>query len=254
MKASEDSNSTLDPRVSIINKRLEKVKRIISVSSGKGGVGKSLVASVLALTLANKGFGVGLFDADFTSPSTHRILGVKKVEIIEDKGILPIQVQGLKYMSIVAFSGEKALPLRGIDVSNVLIELFSTTLWGDLDYLIIDMPPGISDATLDIIRIVKRCEFLVISTPSILAFETVQKLLKLLNELKVPVIGVIENMKMEQSLTIKDKVVGMSVPFLGELPFDPEVEYSLGDVKALSETVFAKKVASLVPKIISPHA
>jgi ATP-binding protein involved in chromosome partitioning len=254
LRASEGSNSTVDPRINIIDKRLEKVKRLIAVSSGKGGVGKSLVASVLALTLADKGFGVGLFDADFTSPSTHKILGVKKVEIIEDKGILPIHVHGLKYMSIVAFSGEKTLPLRGVDVSNVLIELFSTTLWGDLDYLIIDMPPGISDITLDIIRLVKRCEFLVISTPSILAFETVEKLLKLLRELKVRVIGVVENMKMEQRFTIRDKVVGMNVPFLGELPFDPKVEYSLGDVKALYETIFAKKVASLVPKIISPHA
>lgn len=253
MKALRESNNTIDPRVHIINKRLEDVKRLISVSSGKGGVGKSLVASVLALTLANNGFNVGLFDADFTSPSTHRILGIKDVKIMESKGILPIQVHGLKYMSIVAFSGERTLPLRGVDISNVLIELFSTVNWGSLDYLIIDMPPGISDVTLDIIRLIEKCEFLVVSTPSILAFETVEKLLKLLKELKAPIIGVIENMKMGQSLTIKDKVVRMGVPFLGELPFDPKIEYSLGDVKALSKTIFARELATLVPRVISSN-
>ncbi|MEM2263246.1 MAG: P-loop NTPase, partial [Candidatus Bathyarchaeia archaeon] len=125
MKALKGSNSNVDPRINIIEKRLEKVRRLIAVSSGKGGVGKSLVASVLALTLLDKGFEVGLFDADFTSPSTHRILGVRRLEIREEKGIVPMHVHGLKYMSIVAFSGEETLPLRGADISNILIELFS---------------------------------------------------------------------------------------------------------------------------------
>ncbi|MEM2537134.1 MAG: P-loop NTPase [Candidatus Bathyarchaeia archaeon] len=253
MKALKGSNSNVDPRINIIEKRLEKVRRLIAVSSGKGGVGKSLVASVLALTLLDKGFEVGLFDADFTSPSTHRILGVRRLEIREEKGIVPMHVHGLKYMSIVAFSGEETLPLRGADISNILIELFSTTLWGSLDYLIIDMPPGISDATLDIIRLVRRSEFLVVSTPSMLALETVEKLLRLLKELKVPVVGVLENMKMGQSFTIKDRISEMGVSFLGELPFDLKVEEALGDVDALAKTAFARKLAEIVPQIISPH-
>lgn len=253
MKASKESNNDVDPRINIIEKRIEKVRRLIAVSSGKGGVGKSLIASVLALTLTKKGFEVGLFDADFTSPSTHRILGVRRLEIKEEKGIVPMHVHGLKYMSIVAFSGEKTLPLRGADISNILIELFSTTLWGGLDYLIIDMPPGISDATLDIIRLIRRSEFLVVSTPSMLALETVEKLLRLLKELKVPVIGVLENMKMEQSLTIKDRINETGVSFLGELPFDSRVEDALGDVDALAKTAFARKLAEIVPQIISPH-
>lgn len=250
LKALRESNSPIDPRVSVIDKRLENVKRIIAVSSGKGGVGKSLVASTLAISLVKKGFTVGLFDADFTSPSTHRILGVKKLEIKEEKGILPMQIRGLKYMSIVAFSGQKALPLRGADVSNVLIELFSATLWGSLDYLIIDMPPGIGDAALDIVRLIKRIEFLIVCTPSVLAFETIEKLLTLLRELKVPVIGVVENMKMRQDFSIKEKVAGIGAAFLGEIPFDLEVENRLGDVDALSETVFAKKLDEIVPRII----
>lgn len=241
----------VDPRIYIINKRLENVKRVIAVSSGKGGVGKSLVASTFALTLARKKYRVGLFDADFTSPSTHLILGVKEVKAEEAKGIVPVQVHGLKYMSIVAFSREKALPLRGADVSNALIELFSMTLWGDLDFLVIDMPPGISDATLDIIRFIRNIEFLVVSTPSSLAFETVEKLLKLLKELKVPVNGVVENMKIKQSSFVQRKVEEVGVKFLGEIPFDPKIEDALGDVAALFKTNFAIKLEEIVSKYVA---
>ncbi|MEM3641579.1 MAG: P-loop NTPase [Candidatus Bathyarchaeia archaeon] len=239
----------LDPRESIINKRLGGVKCIIAVSSGKGGVGKSLVASTLALTLARKNFKVGLFDADFTSPSTHLILGVKDVKPKEERGIIPVHVHGLKYVSIVAYSKEKVLPLRGADVSNALMELFAATLWGDLDFLILDMPPGISDATLDVIRLVKGINFLMVTTPSPLAFETVKKLLELLAELKVPVIGVIENMKVREGTFVSRNVTDMGFSFLGDLPFDPKVEDSLGDVGALLKTDFAKKLAELVSKI-----
>lgn len=240
-----------DPRINIISRRLEKVKRTIAVSSGKGGVGKSLIASILALTLARKNFKVGLFDADFTSPSTHLILGVKEIKPKEDKGIVPTKVHGLKYMSIVAYSHEKTLPLRGADVSNALIELFSMTIWNDLDFLIIDMPPGISDATLDMIRLVKNLEFLVVSTPSSLAFETVEKLLTLLTELRVSVIGVVENMKMKQSPFVRQKVSEAGIPFFGEIPFDPKVEDALGNVDLLLKTDFAKKLAEIVSKRFS---
>ncbi len=239
----------LDPREAIIGKRLEKVKSIIAVSSGKGGVGKSLVASILALTLARKNFKVGLFDLDFTSPSTHLILGVKDAKPKEEKGIIPAQIHGLKYISIIAYLKEKALPLRGADISNALIELFATTIWGNLGFLIIDMPPGISDATLDLIRLVKDVKFLVVTTPSPLAFETVKKLLGLLAELKVPVLGVVENMKIKGSNFVSQKVTGAGFHFLGELPFDQKVEESLGDVDALLKTDFAKKLAGIVSKV-----
>ncbi|MEM2254774.1 MAG: P-loop NTPase [Candidatus Bathyarchaeia archaeon] len=251
MKALRESNNSVDPRIGIIDKRLENVKRVIAISSGKGGVGKSLIATSLALSLVKKGFDVGLFDADFTSPSTHRILGVKKLEVEEDRGILPMQVHGLKYMSIIAFTGEKALPLRGAEVSNVLIELFSGVLWGKLDYLIIDMPPGIGDVTLDVVKLVKKIEFLVVCTPSVLAFETVVKLLTLLKELNVPVIGVIENMKMKRDFPIQEQVVKAGFSFLGAVPFDSEVENALGNVDMLFKTVFAQKLAEIVPRIIS---
>ncbi|MGB9959242.1 MAG: P-loop NTPase [Candidatus Bathyarchaeales archaeon] len=236
----------MDPRITIISERLKHIKRIIAVSGGKGGVGKSLVASTLALILAKKNYRVGLFDADFTSPSTHAILGVEPVQPKEEKGIIPIETHGLKYMSIVAYSREEALPLRGMDVSNALIELFAVTRWGELDFLIIDMPPGITDATLDLIKLVKGIEFLIVTTPSPLAFETVKKLAKLLADLKVPIIGVVENMKMKESSLIKQQVTAMGLPYLGETPFDPKIEDALGHVDALMATVFARKLCETV--------
>jgi len=238
-----------DPRTSIINERMRGIGKIIAVSSGKGGVGKSLVASTLALKLAKKGYRVGLFDLDFTSPSTHIVLGVQCIRPKEEKGIVPPQVYGLKYMSIVYYSGEYASPLRGADVSNALIELLSITKWGKLDFLVIDMPPGIGDATLDLIRLIKNIKFLIITTPSQLAFETVRKLISLLKELKVPVIGVVENMKMNQSKFIQQKVQSMGVAFLGEIPFEAKIEETIGNINKLLETVFAEKVEEIISKI-----
>jgi ATP-binding protein involved in chromosome partitioning len=234
-----------DPRIGIIEERLKGVNNIIAVSSGKGGVGKSLIASTLALTLAKRDYKVGLFDLDFTSPSTHVILGVESLQPREEKGIIPPQVHGLKYMSIVYYSGEYASPLRGADVSDALIELLAITRWNNLDFLIMDMPPGISDATLDIIRLVKRIEFLIVTTPSRLAFETVRKLINLLSELGIPIMGVIENMKMKESRFIQQQIEGRGITFWGEIPFDTELEEAIGDVNKLLATQFGKKLGEI---------
>ncbi|MEM2972360.1 MAG: P-loop NTPase [Candidatus Bathyarchaeia archaeon] len=239
----------VDPRISVINERLKEIRHIIAVSSGKGGVGKSLLASVLALALAEKGYSVGLFDLDFTSPSTHLILGVKNIKPTEEKGIVPPQVHGLRYMSIVYYSGEYASPLRGADISNALIELLSITRWDELDFLIVDMPPGIGDATLDIIRLVKNIKFLIVTTPSLLASETVRKLVNLLKELEIPVVGVVENMKMAESKTIRGQIQSLGVTFLAEIPFDNKIEESIGKPNWLLKTVFAEKVKEIASKI-----
>jgi len=238
-----------DPRIGIIEERLKGVNNIIAVSSGKGGVGKSLIASTLALTLARRNHKVGLFDLDFTSPSTHVILGVEGLQPKEEKGIIPPQVHGLKYMSIVYYSGDYASPLRGADVSNALIELLAITMWNNLDFLIIDMPPGISDATLDIIRLVKRINFLMVTTPSRLAFETVRKLIDLLSELRIPIMGVVENMKMKESQFIQQQVEDRGITFLGEIRFDAELEEAIGNVNKLLATQFGKKLGEIAKNL-----
>jgi len=109
----------VDPRTSIIEERMHGIDRIVAVSSGKGGVGKSLVAATLALALAKKGFSVGLFDLDFTSPSTHIILGIEGVQPKEEKGIVPPIVHGIEYMSIIYYFVASSSQLNRRDCSNI---------------------------------------------------------------------------------------------------------------------------------------
>jgi ATP-binding protein involved in chromosome partitioning len=227
----------VDPRTSVINLRLSKIGRIIAVSSGKGGVGKSMVATALALSLAKDGCRVGLFDLDFTGPSTHIILGVpSKVQPKEEKGLVPPTFQGLSYMSLVYFVGDNPAPLRGADISNALIELLSVTQWGQLDFLVVDMPPGIGDAVLDLIRLVDGIEFLIVTTPSLLAFEVVKKQITLFCELKMPIIGIVENMKMDKADCIKKETEKLKLRYLGSIPYDPKVEATIGKPSNLMET------------------
>jgi ATP-binding protein involved in chromosome partitioning len=238
-----------DPRTSIINQRLKPIHHIIAVSSGKGGVGKSLIATTLALTLAKQNHTVGLFDLDFTSPSTHIILGIKKLQPTEDKGIVPPTVHSIKYMSIVYYSKDHATPFRGTDVSNALIELLSITKWSKLDFLILDMPPGIGDATLDLLRLIENIEFLIVTTPSKLAFETVRKLTSLLKELKIPIIGIVENMKMNHSKTIQQQTSKMGLTYLGEIPYDSKIEETIGNANLLLNTALAARVQNIATEI-----
>jgi ATP-binding protein involved in chromosome partitioning len=235
-----------DPRTSVITERLSGISRIIAVSSGKGGVGKSMVATALALCLAKDGCRVGLFDLDFTGPSTHIILGVpSNVQPKEDRGIVPPTVEGLVYMSLVYFVGDNPTPLRGADVSNALIELLSVTRWGKLDFLVIDMPPGIGDAVLDLVRLVKHIEFLIITTPSLLAFEVVKKQVALLCELRMPIIGVIENMKIDNANAIELATRKLGLKYLGSIPFDPEVENAIGNPSKLLETAVCRVLSQI---------
>ena len=240
----------VDPRTSIINERLCRINRIIAVSSGKGGVGKSMVATNLALTLAKQGCKVGLFDLDFTSPSTHIILGAPNVQPKEEKGLVPPTVSGLEYMSLVYFVGENPAPLRGIDVSNALIELLAVTQWGRLDFLVIDMPPGIGDAVLDLVRLIKRIEFLIVTTPSLLAFETVKKQVALLLDQKMRVIGVVENMKMDKAEGIKMETKRLGLIYLGGIPFDSQVEEAIGSPEKLHATALGKTLRQIAENAI----
>ncbi len=239
----------IDPRTTIISDRLKGIKRVLAVSSGKGGVGKSMIATTLALSLSNQGYRVGLFDLDFTSPSTHVLLDAIDVQPTEEKGLIPPIVSGLKYMSLVYYSGNHAAPLRGAETSNALIELLAVTLWGDLDYLVIDMPPGIGDSVLDLIKLVPRIEFLIVTTSSQLAFETVKKQLNLLHELKVPIVGIVENMKLAESKNVRQQTEALGFKYLTEIPFDPSVEAAIGNPEKLLDTMLGRKVQNTAQKI-----
>lgn len=228
---------------------MRKISNVIAVSSGKGGVGKSVVASTLALALSRMGYRVGLFDIDFTSPSTHAILGIDGTKPKENKAIVPPQVHGLTYMSLVYFSGSETMPLRGADVSNALIELLSVVEWKELDYLILDMPPGIGDVTLDLVRLVKGMKVIIVTTSSQLVFETVRKLVNLLKALNVQILGVVENMKMTGSAAIEKQTEKLALTFLGEIQYDSHLEEAIGNVHKLRETALAKRVEQIASKV-----
>jgi len=238
-----------DPRLEVIDRRLARVKKIIAVSSGKGGVGKSVVATTLALNLNQRGYKVGLFDLNFTSPSTHLILGVENLMPEEEKGIIPPLAYGLRYMSIVYYTVDHPAPLRGAEISNAIIELLAITQWGELDYLVVDMPPGISDAALDMIRLMRAVKFLLVTTPSIVAFETVRKLIAMLQSLKVPVLGVVENMAMNPSRLVREKVEKLGVHFVGVINYDEELEQTFGNVERLLRTRFAEAVRMIASNV-----
>jgi len=236
----------MDPRLSVIDERLKNIKRIIAISGGKGGTGKSSIASILALILSKMGYKLGLLDLDFCSPSTHVILGVSDVFPKEKRGIIPPEIRGIKFMSIVYYTNDEPSPLRGIDVSNILIELLTITRWGNLDFLIIDLPPGIGDTTLDVIRLIEKVEFLIVTTQSKLSLETVEKMLKLLKELKLPVLGAIENMKITEPSLVRDQLDIYDVPFLGEINFDRNFENVLGNKEKLLKTKFTQDLKKIV--------
>ncbi|MDD3653465.1 MAG: P-loop NTPase [Desulfotomaculaceae bacterium] len=239
----------MDPRLNIIDKRLEKVKRIIAVSGGKGGIGKSITASALAMSLAKQNFKVGLLDLDFCGPSGHVILGIEDVYPVEEKGLIPPVVSGISFMSIIYFTGANPAPLRGSEVSNAIIELLAITQWHELDFLIIDMPPGIGDPAMDTIRLVKRVEFLVVTTRSRVALSVMKKELQVLQELGKPVVGVLENMKTGENTAVKDEAAMMGVPFLGSVDFDLDLENALGDMDRLWSSNFAGQLKQLMAPI-----
>jgi len=236
----------MDPRFNVIDSRFSRVKRIIAVSGGKGGVGKSSVSSMLALVLSNMGKKVGLLDLDFSGPSDHLILGVKDVFPEEEKGIVPPDVNGIEFMSIVYFTGENPLPFRGEDYSNTIIELLAITRWGNLDYLIIDMPPGTGDAALDVIKLIKKIEFIMVGNQSKLTLETLKKAIRMSKESGKKVLGVIENRQSAEEEVEENKLKYMNVKFLGSIGYDDYYESSLGNRDKLLKTQFAEDLINII--------
>ena len=226
----------MDPRTSVIGKRLEGVKRIIAVSGGKGGVGKSVTSSLLSLALSKCGEKVGLLDLDLSSPSDHVILGIKGLYPEEENGIIPPEFHGVRFMSVTLFAKDEPTPLRGDDITNAIRELLCITRWENLDFLIIDMPPGMGDELFETIELLKRCETILVTIPSKVAFETVKKLSLVLREMRSPIIGVIENMKREEKNFIQRRCKEINLNYLGSIRFDEKLEDAIGDVEKIMET------------------
>jgi len=238
-----------DPRLAAIGCRLREVGRIVAVTGGKGGIGKSLVASMLAATLARGGRRVGLLDLDLTGPCDHLILGAAIGFPSEEFGIDPHEVHGVRFMSVASFGADVAVPLRGGETTDALIELLAITRWGELEILVIDMPPGLGDTTLDTVRLIGRAEFLVLTTPSLVVLETVRRTLGLLARTGSDMLGVVQNMTRDSSERAQALSTQAGIPFLGTLPFDGSIEPALGDIEKLLSTAFADATGELAHRV-----
>jgi len=231
-----------DPRLVLIKKNLSKVKNIYAVSSGKGGVGKSVIATTASLLLAKKGHNVGLLDLDFYGPSCLKILGEEIEFPKEERGLIPPTTHGVKVMSIEYFTKDNPLPLRGDEISNAITEVLAITIWGELDHLIIDLPPGMGDELLDIIKMIKGAKHIVVTTPSILSLTVAEKLIKMLKKTKEETFGVILNMVREE------KEVDLEAPILGRINYDKKLDSALGNVERILSTNFAKELGEIIEK------
>lgn len=185
-----------------IEKAMKSIKHIIAVGSGKGGVGKSTIAANLAISLAKKGYSVGLADADIYGPSIPTLFNIKDQEVkgreIDGKFyIMPFEKFGIKLMSVGFFVDiTKPLMWRGPMVSNTLIQLLSETLWGELDYLILDTPPGTGDIQLTLAQLFKISGSIFVSTPQELAVDDVRRAINMFKDkdINIPILGLVENM------------------------------------------------------------
>ncbi|WP_406856946.1 Mrp/NBP35 family ATP-binding protein [Alsobacter sp. KACC 23698] len=213
------------------------VKRIIAVASGKGGVGKSTTAANLALGLAARGLKVGVLDADIYGPSMPKLFGLReKPEILEGKIMKPLERYGLKIMSI-GFLIEDETPViwRGPMVMSALQQMLREVAWGDLDVLVVDMPPGTGDAQLTMAQAVALAGAVIVSTPQDLALIDARRGIAMFNRTDVPVLGIVENMStficphcggrsdIFGHGGARDEAARLGVPFLGEVPLDMEI-------------------------------
>jgi ATP-binding protein involved in chromosome partitioning len=230
---------------------LPGVKNIIAVASGKGGVGKTTVSVNLALALANAGAKVGLLDADIYGPSVPLMLGLKASPEVVNNKIQAPEIEGVKVISMGFFyeQSQQAGIYRGPIVSGIVKQFLTDVSWGELDYLIIDLPPGTGDAPLTIAQTIPITGILIVTTPQDVAMNVAVKAIGMFNKLNVPIVGVIENMSYllcphcNEQIYLFGKGGGkkisedFGIPYIGEIPLHPGIRESsdLGKPTVISE-------------------
>jgi ATP-binding protein involved in chromosome partitioning len=215
---------------------IQGVRNTIAVASGKGGVGKSTVAANLAVALAKAGAKVGLLDADVYGPSIPLMMGQRAKPLVREGKIVPLEAYGVKVMSIgFLLDPEKALIWRGPLVAQLITQFLNDVLWEDLDYLVIDLPPGTGDVQLTLTQKIPLSGAVIVTTPQEVALADAVKGLRMFQEVKTPVIGIIENMSgfVCPCCNTVTPIFGEGggartaaehgVPFLGEVPIEPLV-------------------------------
>jgi len=217
---------------------LNQIQKVIAVMSGKGGVGKSLVAGLIAVALRRQGSEVGILDADITGPSIPKMFGIKERPGGSQSGILPVLSRsGIEVMSfnLLMPQEDEAVIWRGPLISRAITQFWEDVLWGRLDYLVVDLPPGTSDASLTVMQSLPIAGIVIVSTPQDLASMIVKKALSMAKKMAKPILGVVENMSylyladIDRRIELfgKSKAEEMAraagAPLLGRLPIDPEL-------------------------------
>jgi ATP-binding protein involved in chromosome partitioning len=212
------------------------VAHVIAIGSGKGGVGKSTIAANIAVALAAAGARVGLLDGDIYGPNLPRMLGVNRQPAARDGRIVPLVAHGVSFMSMgLLVSAGEAVVWRGPMLHGAVRSFLTDVDWGELDYLLVDLPPGTGDVQLSLIQQTLVAGAVVVSTPSTVAIEDAVKAVSMFEKLQVPVLGVIENMSyfvcpschqrhdIFATGTAESRALAMGLPFLGAIPLHPDV-------------------------------
>ncbi|MBP1864050.1 Mrp family chromosome partitioning ATPase [Clostridium tetanomorphum] len=253
----------------IENNPLNNVKKIIGVLSGKGGVGKSSISVLIAKHLKQLGHSVGVLDADITGPSVPRLLGLKgKKAYVTEEMILPVETSdGIKVMSLNFLTEKEDDPViwRGPVISGVVKQFWTDVLWGELDYLVIDMPPGTGDVALTVMQSIPINGIVMVSVPQDLVSMIVSKAVNMARKMNIDVLGVIENMsyitcsdcgkriKLFNSENTDEFLKEMNLKLLGELPMLNSVsnleQYGYENVNESLELIFNPIVTNIIKNL-----
>jgi ATP-binding protein involved in chromosome partitioning len=227
---------------------VEGVKNLVAVASGKGGVGKTTVAVNLALALKRLGASVGLLDADVYGPNVPIMLGTdEQPQALSERQILPVEAQGLKLISMGLLNpGDKPMIWRGPMLHSVMQQFLRSVMWGELDYLIVDLPPGTGDVQLSLIQMVPVTGAVLVTTPSVVALADVRKAIEMFRQVNVDILGVVENMSFFNCPHCNGRIDVFGhgegrriadtygVPLLGEIEIDPQIRVGGDTGKAVA--------------------
>ena len=239
MTPSDKSSLKEEKGLGGLAEKLNNVKHVIAIMSGKGGVGKSLVTGLLAAGLRRLDQRVGVLDADITGPSIPKMFLPEGARLdYTPKAMLPVKTQsGIAVMSVnlLLESEDQAVIWRGPLISNIIRQFWTDVLWGDLDYLLVDLPPGTSDASLTVMQSLPMSGVLLVTSPQNLAAMVVRKAAYMARQIEIPILGLVENMSyfvcpdtgkhhsIFGSSHPEEMARELKMPFLGRLPIDPEI-------------------------------
>ena len=238
---------------------LSQIKKVIAILSGKGGVGKSMVTSLLAVNLTRLGFKVGILDADITGPSIPRAFAINEKAIGDESGIYPAKsALGTKIISINLLLENNTDPVlwRGPVISGVLKQFYSDVIWGDLDYLLIDMPPGTGDTALTVFQSLPIDYALIVTSPQDLVSMIVEKAIRMAKMMDIKVLGAVQNFSYVVCDECNHKIelfgdsdsTSLSIPILDKIPFDKKLSMAID--KGLIELTENSYLSNTVKKII----